>query len=42
MTRERYRAQLEGAGFGDVEIVDSHAIGDGLTSVFVRARKFTA
>ena len=42
VTRERYRDQLEGAGFGDVEIVDSHAVGDGLTSVFVRAHKPTA
>jgi len=39
VTRERYRDQLEGAGFGDVEIVDSHTVGDGLSSVFVRARK---
>ena len=42
VTRERYRDQLEGAGFGGVEIVDSHAVGDGLTSVFVRAHKPTA
>jgi arsenite methyltransferase len=39
VTRERYRAQLEGAGFGNVEIVDSHPVAEGLWSVFVRAHK---
>ena len=39
VTRERYRAQLEAAGFTDVEIVDSHPVGDGFWSVFVRAHK---
>jgi arsenite methyltransferase len=39
VTRDRYRAQLVGAGFGDVEIVDSHTVADGFWSVFVRARK---
>jgi len=39
VTRDRYRAQLEGAGFTDVEIVDSHQVADGFWSVFVRARK---
>jgi arsenite methyltransferase len=39
VTRDRYRAQLEGAGFTDVEIVDSHPVADGFWSVFVRAHK---
>lgn len=39
VTRDRYRAQLGGAGFVDIEIVDSHAVDDGFWSVFVRARK---
>jgi arsenite methyltransferase len=39
VTRERYRAQLAGAGFDDVEIADSHPVADGFWSVFVRARK---
>jgi ubiquinone/menaquinone biosynthesis C-methylase UbiE len=39
LTRDRYRSQLEGAGFRDVEIVDSHAVADGFWSVFVRATK---
>jgi SAM-dependent methyltransferase len=37
--RDRYRSQLEAAGFTDVEIVDSHAVSDGYWSVFVRARR---
>jgi hypothetical protein len=37
MTRDRYRSQLEGAGFVDVELVDSHAVADGFWSVLVRA-----
>lgn len=41
VTRERYRAQLEAAGFADVEILDSHAVADGFWSVFVRADKPT-
>jgi arsenite methyltransferase len=39
VTRDRYRDQLEGAGFGDVEIVDSHPVAAGFWSVFVRASK---
>jgi SAM-dependent methyltransferase len=39
VTRERYRSQLVGAGFTDIEIVDSHQVADGFWSVFVRARK---
>ena len=39
LTRDRYRAQLEGAGFVDVEIVDSHPVADGFWSVFVRAQR---
>jgi arsenite methyltransferase len=39
VTRDLYRSQLAAAGFGDVEIVDSHPVADGFWSVFVRARK---
>lgn len=39
VTRDTYRAQLEGAGFTGVEIVDSHPVADGFWSVFVRATK---
>ena len=39
VTRDRYRQQLEGAGFTDVEIVDSHPVADGFWSVFVRGHK---
>jgi arsenite methyltransferase len=39
VTRDRYRAQLERAGFTNVEIVDSHPVADGFWSVFVRASK---
>ena len=39
VTRDRYRAQLEGAGFTAVELVDSHPVADGFWSVFVRAGK---
>jgi SAM-dependent methyltransferase len=39
VTRDRYRAQLVAAGFTDIEIVDSHAVADGFSSVFVRASK---
>ena len=39
VTRDRYRSQLAGAGFTDIEIVDSHPVADGFWSVFVRARK---
>jgi arsenite methyltransferase len=39
VTRGRYRAQLEAAGFTDVEIRDSHPVADGFWSVFVRAHK---
>lgn len=39
VTRDRYRAQLEGAGLADVELVDSHPVADGFWSVLVRARK---
>ena len=38
-TRPRYRSQLAAAGFVDVEIIDSHVVGDCLSSVFVRARR---
>ncbi len=37
--RDRYRSQLEAAGFTGIEIVDSHAVADGHWSVFVRARR---
>jgi arsenite methyltransferase len=39
VTRERYRAQLTGAGFADIEITDSHPVADGFWSVLVRASK---
>ena len=39
LTRDRYRARLEAAGFADVEVADSHAVADGFWSVFVRARR---
>jgi hypothetical protein len=39
VTRERYRAQLTGAGFADIEITDSHPVADGFWSVLVRAGK---
>ena len=39
VTRDRYRTQLETAGFTGIEIVDSHPIADGFWSVFVRATK---
>jgi arsenite methyltransferase len=39
VTRDRYRAQLESAGFTAVEITDSHPVADGFCSVFVRAGK---
>lgn len=41
VTRDEYRAQLTAAGFGQIEIVDSHAVADGFGSVLVRARKVT-
>ncbi len=42
VTRARYRAQLEDAGFTDVEITDSHPVDNGFWSVFVRATRPTA
>jgi arsenite methyltransferase len=39
VTRDRYRAQLETAGFTAIEVTDSHPVTDGFTSVFVRATK---
>jgi arsenite methyltransferase len=39
LTRAEYREGLLRAGFEDVEIVDSHAAGDGFWSAIVRARK---
>jgi arsenite methyltransferase len=39
VTRERYRAQLAGAGFADIEITNSHAVAEGFWSVLVRANK---
>lgn len=39
ITRDRYRAMLEEAGFVGAEIEDSHRVADGLWSVLVRARK---
>jgi arsenite methyltransferase len=42
LTRGQYRAQLAAAGFRDVSVIDSHRVGDGLSSVFVRARRALA
>ena len=39
LTREQYRAGLEAAGLTDVSLHDSHAVGDGFTSVIVSAIK---
>jgi arsenite methyltransferase len=39
LTREEYGEGLREAGFEDVEIVDSHAVGDGFWSAIIRARK---
>jgi len=39
VTRDRYRTQLETAGFTGIEIVDSHPVADGFWSVFVRATR---
>lgn len=39
LTRSLYRAVLADAGFSDVSLVESHAVGNDLTSVTVRARK---
>jgi SAM-dependent methyltransferase len=39
ITRDEYRTQLAAAGFVDIDITDDHAVGDGLWSAFVRARR---
>ena len=39
LTRDEYRRGLLDAGFEDIEIVDSHTVGDGFWSAIVRARK---
>ena len=39
LTRDEYRRGLLGAGFVDVELIDSHAVGDGYVSAIIRARK---
>jgi SAM-dependent methyltransferase len=39
VTRDRYRALLEAAGFREIEIVDSHPVAEGFWSVFVRANR---
>jgi arsenite methyltransferase len=39
ITRDSYRARLTAAGFVDVDITDSHQVGDSFWSVLVRARK---
>jgi arsenite methyltransferase len=39
ITRDDYGARLTAAGFVDIEITDSHDVGDGFWSVLVRARK---
>jgi arsenite methyltransferase len=39
ITRDDYRARLAAAGFVDIDITDSHEVGDGFWSVLVRTRK---
>jgi arsenite methyltransferase len=39
ITRDDYRRRLEAAGLVDVTVSDSHPVGDGFWSVFVRALK---
>ncbi|HET9609403.1 MAG TPA: arsenite methyltransferase [Acidimicrobiales bacterium] len=39
ITRDDYRRRLAAAGFVDVDIADSHEVGDGFWSVLVRARR---
>jgi SAM-dependent methyltransferase len=39
ITRDDYRSRLAAAGFVDVDITDSHEVGDGFSSVLVRARR---
>jgi arsenite methyltransferase len=39
LTREAYREALRDAGLDDIVITDSHPVGDGFTSVLVRAAK---
>jgi SAM-dependent methyltransferase len=39
ITRDDYRRRLAVAGFVEVDIADSHEVGDGFWSVLVRARR---
>jgi len=39
LTRDEYRAGLEGVGFESVQIEDTHSVADGFASAIVRARK---
>lgn len=39
VTRTEYRSLLEAAGLVDISIDDSHSVGDGFTSVMIRARR---
>jgi SAM-dependent methyltransferase len=39
ITRDDYRRRLAAAGFVEVDIADSHEVGDGFWSVLVRARR---
>jgi arsenite methyltransferase len=41
LTRQEYRTGLLEAGFGEIEIVDSHSVAEGFWSAIVRARKPT-
>jgi len=39
LTREHYRELLEGAGFGDVEVQETHRVHPRASSAIIRARK---
>jgi ubiquinone/menaquinone biosynthesis C-methylase UbiE len=42
LTRDAYQAGLLSAGFEDVEIVDTHSVGEGYASAIIRGRKPTS
>jgi hypothetical protein len=39
LTREDYMAGLEGAGFTEIDITDTHRVAEGYASAIIRARK---